>query len=67
MITVGRITWTPRRMRATTWQMTLTKLTLAPIVAAAVTVALIGWGQPYVLHQDYSQGGVPIVEVTRGR
>lgn len=63
MITVGRYTWTPRRVRPTTWQMTLTKLLLAPIAAAGVTVALIGWGQPYVLHQDFTQGEVPTVEV----
>lgn len=63
MITVGRYTWIPRRLRRTTLEMTLTKLLLAPIAAAGVTVALIGWGQPYVLHQDFSQGEVPTVEV----
>jgi hypothetical protein len=62
-IRVGGYRWTPRRMRRPTWQMTLTKLVCAPVAGAAVVVALIGWGQPYVMHQDYTQGGVPIVEV----
>lgn len=67
-ITVGRHRWTPRRLRRPTWQMTMTKLLCAPIAGAAVVVALIGWGQPYVMHQDFTDGGVPIVEVnTHGR
>lgn len=67
-VTIGRYRWTPRRLRQTTWQMTLVKLLCAPIVGGAAVIALIGFGQPYVLHQDYTSGGVPIVEVqTHGR
>lgn len=62
-IRIGRYRWVPRRLRRPTWQMTLTKLLCAPILGAAAAIALIGWGQPYVMHQDFTDGGVPIVEV----
>lgn len=65
-ITIGRYTWTPRRTRETTWQMTITKLILCPIAAAGVAVALIGWGQPDMLHPLNDQG-IPVVTVQTNR
>lgn len=53
-----KIKYVPRRLRPFDWQMCAIKLIGAPVLAFFATIALIGWGQPDMLHTRMENGQV---------